>query len=436
MDDDLSLLTKPVEVKGDTIPNSLAIHPMEGCDGNFDGSPGDLTRRRYIRYGAGGGGLIWFEAIAVCPEGRANPRQLWLHPKNRKQFKSMLQETREAAQDSMGSEHRPILIAQLTHSGRYSRPHGHPEPYIPQHDPYRDPMRPEPYPTSNRDSNLGNEYQIVTDEYLDELQARFVEGARLAIEVGFDGVDLKACHGYLVDELLKSRNREGRYGGSFENRSRFLIEITRKIRKDMGNDCLITSRLGYYDAVPHPYGWGIDEADYNTPDLREPKRLTAMLMDEDMQLINFTAANPYYNPHVGRPFGKPVKGGYAEPEHPLQGVERLIDMAGEIQMEFPALRLVGTGYSYLGECMGYVAAGTKRAGKATLIGGGRMAFAYPDFPKDMIEKGKLNPKKVCLACSACTQLMRCGQPTGCVIRDREVYLPLYRECMRKTKPEN
>lgn len=65
-----------------------------------------------------------------------------------------------------------------------------------------------------------------------------------------------------------------------------------------------------------------------------------------------------------------------------------------------------------------------------------MAFAYPDFPKDMIEKGKLNPKKVCLACSACTQLMRCGQPTGCVIRDREVYLPLYRECMRKTKPEN
>ncbi|HUU12820.1 MAG TPA: flavin oxidoreductase/NADH oxidase, partial [Terriglobia bacterium] len=75
-------LARPVEIAGEgskawRIGNSLAIHPMEGCDGELDGRPGELTIRRYRRFGAGGAKLIWFEACAVAPEGRANPRQLW-----------------------------------------------------------------------------------------------------------------------------------------------------------------------------------------------------------------------------------------------------------------------------------------------------------------------------------------------------------------------
>ena len=77
--DDVSILAEPVEVGGLVIPNSLAVHPMEGCDGDSQGRPGKLTLRRYERFAAGGAGLIWAEATAVVPEGKANPRQLWLN---------------------------------------------------------------------------------------------------------------------------------------------------------------------------------------------------------------------------------------------------------------------------------------------------------------------------------------------------------------------
>jgi len=422
---DVSILGEQVRLGDKTVPNSLAILPMEGCDGERDGSPGELTLRRYRRFAAGGAGLLWVEAIAVAPEGRANPRQLWLNEDNKDSFAAMVAQIRKDARESMGTDHRPYLVAQLTHSGRYSKPDGSARPLIAQRDPYRDPLVPEPEPNPNRPARLGDSWQIVTDEYLDELQDRYVEAARLAMDAGFDAVDIKACHGYLINELLAARNREGKYGGSFENRTRFMLEVVDKINAALGGGCAVTSRLGFYDAIPYPYGWGVDEKDYTVPDPTEPKRLVSILMDKGVELLNFTIANPYYNPHVGRPFNKPVEGGYSEPEHPLKGVRRLIDIAGDVQEEFPSLALVGTGYSWLRQFMGNTAAAVKRDGRTTFVGGGRMAFAYPDFPKDLLEKGRMDSKKVCIACSACTQLMRDGQQAGCVVRDRKVYKPIY-----------
>ena len=67
-----------------------------------------------------------------------------------------------------------------------------------------------------------------------------------------------------------------------------------------------------------------------------------------------------------------------------------------------------------------------RNGWVSLVGAGRMAFAYPDFARDLPERGRLDPEKVCVACSACTQIMRDGGRTGCVPRDAEVYEPIYK----------
>jgi len=120
--EDVSILGQPVEAGGLVIPNSLAVHPMEGCDGDSQGQPGRLTVRRYERFAAGGSGLIWGEATAVVPEARANPRQLWLNEKSKESFTAMARMMREAAAESMGRKHRPILVMQLTHSGRYSKP--------------------------------------------------------------------------------------------------------------------------------------------------------------------------------------------------------------------------------------------------------------------------------------------------------------------------
>ena len=423
--DDVSILAKPVQAGGLLIPNSLAVHPMEGCDGDSQGRPGKLTLRRYERFAAGGAGLLWVEATAVVPEGRANPRQLWLHEKNKDSFRAMVEKIRQAAAEGNGPKHRPAMVLQLTHSGRYSKPEGAVYPIIPQRDPYRDPLIPQQKPNPDRSSRIPDDWPLVTDEYLDKLQDAYVEAARLAFEVGFDAVDIKSCHGYLINELFACHKRKGKYGGSFENRTRFVLEVIDKIRNELGEKGAVVTRLGVYDAIPYPYGWGVDKKDYTKPDLTEPKKLIGLLQQHGVNLVNVTIANPYYNPHIGRPFNETIVGGYEEPEHPLTGVGRLVNITGEIQKEFPDIAILGTGYSWLRTLFANVGAANKTAGLATLIGAGRMAFAYPDFAKDIITKGRMYPEKVCVSCSACTQIMRDGGTTGCVIRDNEVYGPIF-----------
>jgi 2,4-dienoyl-CoA reductase (NADPH2) len=423
--EDISILKEKVQAGGLSVPNSLAIHPMEGCDGDSQGRPGKLTMRRYQRFAAGGAGLIWGEATAVVGEARANPRQLWLNEKSKDSFRDMVAMMRQVATENMGPGHKPVIVAQLTHSGRYSRPGGDGGPMIPQRDPYRDPMVPQKEPNPNTKSKIPNDWPLVTDDYLDKLQDSYVEAARIAFEAGFDAVDIKSCHGYLINELFACHNREGKYGGSFENRTRFLLEVTDKIRSQLGEDKPITTRLGIYDAIPYPYGWGVDKDDYTRPDLTEPKKLISLLRERGVKLINITAANPYYNPHIGRPFNEPIVGGYEEPEHPLAGVGRLVNLAGQIQKEFSDIAIVGTGYSWLRTLLPNVAAASKANALATIIGVGRMAFAYPDFAKDIIKKGRMYPEKVCVSCSACTQIMRDHGMTGCVVRDNEVYGPIF-----------
>jgi NADPH-dependent glutamate synthase beta subunit-like oxidoreductase/2,4-dienoyl-CoA reductase-like NADH-dependent reductase (Old Yellow Enzyme family) len=423
--EDVSCLSNPVQAGQLLIPNSLAVHPMEGADGDNQGRPGPLTYRRYKRFAAGGAGLIWAEAIAVVKEGRANPRQLWLHEGSKAAFAEMVSQMRQAAAQSMGANHRPVIVAQLTHSGRYSKPEGVAAPLIPQRDPYRDSLVPEPKPAVDKDSKV-DDLCVIADEYLDNLQLEYVKAAKRAYEAGFDAVDIKSCHGYLVNELLASRNRNGKYGGSFENRTRFVLEVIDKIKAELSDKIGICLRLGFYDAIPYPYGWGVDENDYTSPDLIEPKRFVKLLSEKGVKLINFTIANPYYNPHVGRPFNQAIKGAYDEPEHPLVGVQRLINLTAEIQQEFPEIAFVGTGYSWLRQLMGNVAAASVKEGKVKIVGGGRMAFAYPDFAKDLLTKGKLDKEKVCVGCSACTQLMRDGQMAGCVIRDNKIYGQIFK----------
>jgi 2,4-dienoyl-CoA reductase-like NADH-dependent reductase (Old Yellow Enzyme family) len=425
--EDVSILAEPVKAGNLWLPNSLCVHPMEGADGDADGKPGELTLRRYKRFVAGGAGLIWVEAIAVMPEGRANPRQLWLNEKNKAAFAEMISMIRDTAVESMGANHNPVIVAQLTHSGRCSNPSGKAEPLVAVRDPYRDAMLPEPEPDSKRASRIPDDITVLTDEYLDKLQEYFVEAARIAFDVGFDAVDIKSCHGYLINELLAAHTREGKYGGTFENRTRFLLEVIDRIHDELGQDKPVSPRLGVYDAVPYPYGWGVSKDDYKKPDLTEPIKLVGMLAERGVKMINITAANPYYNPHINRPFDKPIINGYSQPEHPLAGVKRLVDLAGEIQIKFPGIAIVGTGYSWLRQLMPNVAAAYKTSKRLKIVGAGRLAFAYPDFAKDIIMNGKLDPKKVCICCSACSQLMRDGQVTGCVVRDKEIYGPIFKQ---------
>lgn len=410
--EDLAVLGEPVAIGDRIAPNRLLVQPMEGFDSTPDGSPGPLSFRRYERYAEGGSGAIWFEATAVLHEARSNPRQLVLHAGSVADFARLVAATRQAAREAFG--HDIVALIQLTHSGRYSKPGGIPRPMIAHQSAVLDPKH-----------RLPPDYPLVSDEYLDSLQDTYVAAARLAREAGFDGVDVKACHRYLVSELLASHTREGKYGTTLENRSRFLRETVEKIRDRMPG-ILVTTRINVFDAIPYPYGFGVSRDDQCVPDLSEPIEVVRTLRARGVALVNVTIGNPYYNPHFGRPFDRPIAGMGVPEEHPLEGVARLVDLTRQVQQAVPDLPVVATGYSWLRHLMPYVAAGVVQRGWAALVGQGRTAFAYPDAARDILRHGRMEPAKTCITCSGCSQIMRDGTMTGCVVRDSRIYAEQYK----------
>jgi NADPH2 dehydrogenase len=433
--DDLAPLFRPLALGGRTVGNRWCIHPMEGCDGEPDGRPGELTFRRYHRFGAGGAKLIWGEACAVTEDGRANPRQVWLNDDTKADFARMVADCRTAHREANGDDSDLLFGLQLTHSGRYS----YRRPIIATHDPL-----------------LVGRYKVtadtslITDDELKRLADRYAAAAKLAAAAGFDFLDVKQCHRYLLNELLGARNRPGPYGGSFENRTRLAREVFQAIRAAVPGRVLLATRLNVYDGipfrkgasddgVPEPWaapllnGWGMSESDPFTPDLTEPLRWVAEMRQLGVVLVNVTMGNPYAQPHFGRPFETPPPDGYESPEHPLIGVDRHFRATEAVQRANPDLAVVGTGYSYLQEFLPQAAAANVRDGRVSVVGVGRATLAQPDWVRQLLDHRKLDRKRVCRTFSYCTALMRAkdhplGQyPTGCPPFDKDAYGDVWKE---------
>ena len=414
LSENVEVLKQELEIDGaHKAPNRLAIQPMEGCDGDHEnGAPAELTWRRYERFAQGGAGLIWFEAVAIVREGRANPRQLMITEDNLEDYKRMVAMIKEESMKKYG--YAPLVIMQATHSGRYSKPEGTAAPMVA----YRSPI-------FEKDKPL-DPSRIVTDEYLKALEEKYGRAARLAQEAGFDGVDIKACHRYLLSELLSARNRGGKYGGSFENRIRLLLNIIEAVKAEVGSDMIVASRFNAFDVHPYPYGFGSAEDGSDVWDDREPVALTQRMVAAGVGLLSASAGNPYYRrPNVTRPFDLPTEGGELPPEHPMQSVARLFAVTKTIQQAAGSVPVVGTGYSWLRQFIPYAAAANLQDHACKMVGLGRSSIAYPDAPADLFRDGCFHAEKCCVACSKCTQIMRDHGETGCVIRDSAQFAPKY-----------
>ena len=394
-------LNSPFAVAGVNFANCVVFQPMEGCDCNEDGSPSELTVKKYMSAARSGAGCVWFEANAACPEGRTNARQMMLTKDNLPRFKELLTKMRSIAKAECGIEQ--VYVLQLTHSGRQSI-----VPMIA----YRNRVYEARRPVSDEN--------IVTDEYLDTLPEKFAEAARLAAEAGFDGVDVKSCHGYLFQELLSAFSREGKYGGSFENRVRLYLDCIAAVREAVGEKILLTTRLSVSDMVEKPCGFGTTEK--NELDMREPDMLIGKLVEAGISILNVTVGNPYYNPHINRPYRK---GGYLPPESAEEGLARFEYIEKHIKEKFPQLTVVGSGMSYHRGAIFEVSERLLSDGVCDLVGFGRMWLAYPEFYRDHLE-GRFEEKNCCLTCSKCTELMRAKQVSGCAVFN-EYYRELYKK---------
>ena len=421
-------LWQPAAVLGRRLGNRFAILPMEGWDGTRAGAPGELTLRRWRRFGESGAKLIWGgEAVAVRPDGRANPHQLLLNRDTVGELERLRATLVQAHDERFGAG--DLLVGlQLTHAGRYARPleGAGPRPLIAYH-----------HPLLDRRLGIGPETPVLDDDEIAELVGDFAASAALAARAGFDFVDVKHCHGYLGHELLSAVDRAGRYGGSFENRTRFLREVVAAIRTEAPGLGLAV-RVSAFDMLPYRpgadgigipepfepsgyrYAFGGDGSGLGV-DLEEPRRLLDLLLELDVRLVCVTAGSPYYNPHIQRPALFPPSDGYAPPEDPLVGVARQIAATATLKRHRPELIFVGSGYSYLQEWLPHVAQAAVRQGEVDFVGLGRVALSYPELVADLRLGRPLDRRRVCRTFSDCTSAPRRGWVSGCYPLD-----PLYR----------
>ena len=424
-----TVLKEPVHFGNVTLANRMGIAPMEGADALPDGAPSELTLRRYVREARGASGVIWFEAISIVPEGRSGAHQLMLTRENLEAYQVFTETIKEAGRKANGFA--PYLIMQANHSGRYSNPQGKPAPLIAyRHFPPNVREGDSPYPEYEKLREADNSC-IVSDDYLKSLEETFGKASLLAREAGFDAVDIKSCHGYLLAELTSAYNRPGLYGGSFENRTRLLRNAIKAAKAYENPQFLVTARIGIYDGFAYPFGFGVKAGEGNVPNLAEPIELVQRLYKDDgVSMINLTMGNPYVSTHVTRPYDS---GKYIPDEHPLYGVARMINGIGQVKRAVPEMIISASGPSYLRQYADLFAAGAVEEGLCDGMLFGRLSFANPDFPKQIIESGRMDPQKVCVACGKCGDLIRAGKPTGCVIRDTDIYLKYYQEFMKETR---
>ncbi|GAB4040162.1 oxidoreductase [Spirosoma jeollabukense] len=415
-----SPFSRSIQLKsGKTIGNSLCILPMEGWDGTTDGRPTDFTRNRWKKFAVSGAKLLFgCEAVAVCHSGKANPNQLVLNADTFPDFVELRQLILDEHTKAFGKTDDLLIGLQLTHSGRFCKPKSHKafEPKILYSHPFL-----------NSKFGMSADYPTLTDEDIDQIVDHYVEAAVLAQKAGFDFVDVKHCHGYLGHEFLSAVHREGRYGGSFENRTRYLRNIVAGIRQ-AAPELEIGIRLSAFDMLPFkkgPAGTGIPEAAEQYPfafggksnglgfDLTETKALLSLVESLGIQLVCITGGSPYYNPHLMRPALFPPSDGYLPPEDPLLGVKRQIDVTYELKQAFPELVVIGSGYSYLQEWLPNVAQYVLRNGMADSVGFGRMVLSHPTMPAHMVAGRALVRNQICRTFSDCTTAPRNGLISGC-----------------------
>ncbi|HZJ87677.1 MAG TPA: hypothetical protein VFC80_00815 [Sphaerochaeta sp.] len=374
----------PLQIGGKEAKNRFLVQAMEGNDGAAGGAVSERTRNRYVKLAQGRWGVVVVEAISADPRSLARVNGLILNEKNLGSFKELVDAYKSENPDG-------ILLFQLTHSGirtgAFSR----------RVSMYKDPAI---------------ESHILNEQEVEEIRQMMLEASHLSKEAGADGIDFKMCHGYLGGEMLRPANlRDDKWGGSFENRTRFMRSSLTELKESIGQDGFILgSRISMYEA--YRGGCGTAGPDSLIEDLTEMKQVIALMNEVGADFVNVSAGIPAATPEVTRPTN-PSKHLYL---HHFRYTQEAKEVAGD-------MKVFGSAYSILKEeALDYGSENIDK-GIVDMVGFGRQSFADPLFPKKVLAGQKVN---YCIACSGCTRLMVNQLNDGCIVFD-----PYYREMLKQ-----
>ncbi len=371
MDQKKDILYTPVAMGRRSAPNRLTAQAMEISAAGDGGGVSDAHMERYRQLGTGGWGVVFVEAVSVTGRHLARKRGLVLSRENLTGFRRLVASFREAGGGG-------LVLFQLSHAGRlcgsFSRPVGV----------YRE--------------NDG--IPVLTEGEIDETVDLFAEAVRLSHEAGADGVDIKACHGYLGGEMLRPRNDRGdKYGGSPGNRSRFIAAIIREARKISG-DFIVGTRISFYEGIRGGCGTGSGQGYIEEPD--DMYALLDHIVQAGADFINVSAGVPVRTPRLTRP----QQANSFDMFHHFR-------YAAMVKRRFPGLTVIGSAYSVGRERAAEYARDNITRGYADMAGFGRQSLADPLFPRRLADGG--SDIRYCTLCGGCSRLLKEQKPVYCIV---------------------
>ncbi len=382
------ILLSPIKVGTRTAKNRFFIQAMECTDADKEGNPSGLTYQRYENLFRGGAGMITLEAITITGESRSRLDQLEIMPRNAGPLKTFVGKLKEINPDA-------LFVFQLTHSGELSNPA------------FSRRVTVKPLPGFGGD--------VLSEQEVDTIMDQFVLAAKIAHDAGADGIDLKLCHGYLGSQILRPYNdRKWKYGGSWENRSRFAYDLYERIQKEVNDkNFLIGSKISAWEGFPG--GFGTEGPDSPIIDLTEPIALIKGLEERGAQYFVQSGGSPsitlaitqaeknapyfaYLHPTWAKAFKEAVK-----PETVIIGSNYSVFRNGKnglLAVEQEDSSMFSFGSKFIKE------------GKVDMIALGRQSYADPLLPQKLAE-GREDEIKWCTVCDNCIELLIRQRPIGC-----------------------
>jgi 2,4-dienoyl-CoA reductase-like NADH-dependent reductase (Old Yellow Enzyme family) len=391
-----NLLLTPITVGGKTLANRLAVGAMECNDADDNGNPSAATYARYEKYFQGGSGFISLEAITCQRESVSALHQLSLTPANAKSLEKFVRHLKAINKDT-------VFVFQLTHAGEISHPT------------LSKPVRVTKTPLYGYERA-----RLIGEDEIKVIMDQLVLGAKIAHEVGADGIDLKLCTGYLGSQILRPFNRDNwKYGGPWEKRRQYALDLTERIVRELNDPgFIIGSKITLYEGFPG--GQGTAGPDTALMDLREPIDLAQRLEERGAAYIIEAAGAPRHTEDLSKPdrskpyfsylhfYFQKVLRDALKPETAVIGNGYSLFRDGRLKT-FPAVRPEDNTLKFWGN---------KNIGDGVvdIVSLGRQSLADPAVPRKLAE-GKENEIKWCIGCDNCTVFLISQEGGGCAVYD-------------------